>query len=342
MRKELRKEFQAETNYYNKKQIIERIKMKKEHIIDKQKEGRGNKIRKIADSIKRNVNNGSKIWDVKRRVTKKDTVKKKIKYSKGKILQDSEAIIKEYEEYYKQLLTTRKPENTAETIAEERLKEEFERIMKQKTDSRQEKITFSMIKKAISIMKKRKARDKVGWKADWLIEGGDEMIKSLEILYNRIEQERIVPKQWQQVIIISVDKKGNGEELSKSQRDLFLVNIVSKVYKKIKKAQNEIIHNKMSEMQTAGKKQRSTMENIVIVSAITEQRRIEKRNTYIFFADAVKCFDKLWLQDCIIELAKLGYSKNDLEILYKSNETAQVKINTSYGDTENIEIKEVV
>ena len=35
------------------------------------------------------------------------------------------------------------------------------------------------------------------------------------------------------------------------------------------------------------------MDNIVIVSAIIEQRRIEKRNTYVFFGDAVKCFDKL-------------------------------------------------
>ena len=48
------------------------------------------------------------------------------------------------------------------------------------------------------------------------------------------------------------------------------------------------------------------------------------------------------LQDWIIEPAKLGYKKNDLEILYKLNETVQVKINTPYGDTENIEIKEVV
>ena len=56
------------------------------------------------------------------------------------------------------------------------------------------------------------------------------MIKSLEILYNRIEQEKIIPKQWQRVIIKSVDKKGSGEKLSKNQRGLFLVNVVSKVY----------------------------------------------------------------------------------------------------------------
>ena len=49
----------------------------------------------MADSIKRNVNNGSKIWEVKRRVKKNNEVKKHIKDSKGKILQDSEEIIKE-------------------------------------------------------------------------------------------------------------------------------------------------------------------------------------------------------------------------------------------------------
>ena len=73
--------------------------------------------------------------------------------------------------------------------------------MKQKNDRRREKKTFTMVKKAMSTMEKRKAGDKVGWKAEWLIEGGDEMIKSLEILYNTIEQEKIIPKQWQQVII---------------------------------------------------------------------------------------------------------------------------------------------
>ena len=55
-------------------------------MIDKLKRSRGNKIRKIADSIKRNVNNRSKIWEVKRRVTKKNAVKRQIKDSKGKIL----------------------------------------------------------------------------------------------------------------------------------------------------------------------------------------------------------------------------------------------------------------
>ena len=66
-------------------------------------------------------------------MTNKNTVKNQIKDSKGNILQDSKEIIKEYEEYYKQLLKTRKPENNCEW------RKEFEIIVKQKGDSRQKK-----------------------------------------------------------------------------------------------------------------------------------------------------------------------------------------------------------
>ena len=47
------------------------------------------------------------------------------------------------------------------------------------------------------------------------------------------------------------------------------MNIVAKVYEKVKKErQNKKIHSNMSQMQTAGRKQRSTIDNILIVSSI--------------------------------------------------------------------------
>ena len=41
-RNKFRKEFHAATNYYSRKQIIERVKIIKEHIIDTQKERKQN------------------------------------------------------------------------------------------------------------------------------------------------------------------------------------------------------------------------------------------------------------------------------------------------------------
>ena len=98
----------------------------------------------------------------------------------------------------------------------------------------------------------------------------------------------------------------------------------------------------MSEMQVAGRKERSVMDNLIIMNTITENQRAQKLNTYIFFADAVKCFDKLWLKDCVLEMYNLGYHPNTLKILHEMNKEADIIIRTPVGNTDNIQVKEVV
>ena len=56
----------------SKKDInVERIKILKEHITEKYKEGRSKRINHIAQEIRQNIDNGGKIWKVKRRLEKK-------------------------------------------------------------------------------------------------------------------------------------------------------------------------------------------------------------------------------------------------------------------------------
>ena len=78
--------------------------------------------------------------------------------------------------------------------------------------------------------------------------------------------------------------------------DIFLVNIIPKVYELVKITQNEKNNSKMSKIQTAGRKARSAMDNLITMNTIIENQRAQKLNTYMFFADAVKCFNKLWLK----------------------------------------------
>ena len=56
----------------------------------------------------------------------------------------------------------------------------------------------------------------------------------------------------------------------------------------------------MSEMQVGGRKERSAMDNLMIMNIIIENQKVQKLNN-MFFADAVICFDKLWLKDCLLE-----------------------------------------
>ena len=53
-------------------------------------------------------------------------------------------------------------------------------------------------------------------------------------------------------------------------------------------------------MQTAGRKQRLAVDNLIILNPIIENKRQYKNKTYLFFADGKKCFDNLWLNDCLI------------------------------------------
>ena len=45
-------------------------------------------------------------------------------------------------------------------------------------------------------------------------------------------------------------------------------------------------------MQTTGRKNKSTMDNIII-NVIIEKQRQSHKNTYLCYADAEKCFEKL-------------------------------------------------
>ena len=42
-----------------------------------------------------------------------------------------------------------------------------------------------------------------------------------------------------------------------------------------------------------------------------------KIGTYLFFADAKKCFDKPWLKYCLIEMYNLGIAQVRLEVYMK-------------------------
>ena len=60
--------------------------------------------------------------------------------------------------------------------------------------------------------------------------------------------------------------------------------------------------------------------------------------TYIWFGDAVKCFDKLSLEDCTKELGKMvGW--DEAALIYEMNKYGRAIIETPIGKTEEIEIK---
>jgi len=50
------------------------------------------------------------------------------------------------------------------------------------------------------------------------------------------------------------------------------------------------------------------------------------KNTYLVFADAYKCFDKLWLKDCLVDLRGCGVREREIKAIYQLNESSRIKI----------------
>ena len=71
-KKKLRMELKTTKNKLEKCVLLERVEILKDHIIHKLKESRAIKISKVAESVKNNLDNGGKIWEVKRKLKKKE------------------------------------------------------------------------------------------------------------------------------------------------------------------------------------------------------------------------------------------------------------------------------
>ena len=51
----------------------------------------------------------------------------------------------------------------------------------------------------------------------------------------------------------------------------------------------------------------SLIDHIVTLDTIIENQGVKQEHTYVLFADAEKCFNRLWLKDSILELRRLGW-----------------------------------
>ena len=342
IKRRLRKQLRLEHNDEVRAELKRRIGLLRQHIATEFKKARGIAIGKIVHNLRNKSDNGNQIWDLKKKIDRKPRCQKAIKTTTGETLTRKEDIINEYEKHYKNLLKTKESTTTEEFVAETNVNMRFDLIRRrQEHTTGSSNITKDIVRKAIKGITLRKAADSGGWKGEWIKLGGKVMLESLTKMFRKIEEQKEIPSQWEEVVIQSIQKK-KGTTLEETERGIFLTNIVSKTYERVKKIQNEEIINNISPMQMAGRKNRSTTDNIIIINSLLQERKDKNLLTYLVFADAVKCFDKLWLKDCILEMIDLGMDENDAWMIFKLNQNTQAKVRTPIGETKTFMITEVV
>ena len=306
------------------KLLKQREHLLSEYIIQEDRKQHSQKIEKIVNKLKETKGiNGPNFWEVIRQIKRKDKESPyAVQDKNGNLLEEKELILQRYREFYTELLQMKPAIGENQKNQEIFINQCMENVLMVANNSSMEKISKSQVEEGLKKLKKRKCKDAEGWRNEILICGGEEMTKSLEIMFNKIEEIRKPPEQWDKMIIASINKK-NPKTIMENKRGIFLTNIVSKVYERILITRNKKrIDESMSPYRSGGRKGRSTSDNIIMINTIIQKHKKIGKKTYIFFGDAVKCFDKLWLKDGLIELYKAGVPACDVQMLHVLNKKA--------------------
>ena len=109
---------------------------------------------------------------------------------------------------------------------------------------------------SIRTLKKKNTIDSQGWSNKIVLNGGDDIINSMKIILDEIDKKGQIPDEWIELIIKSISKgMGVNTEVEK-RRGLFITNIISKIYEKIKMTKNkEKLDRSITKYQCGGKKE---------------------------------------------------------------------------------------
>ena len=107
-----------------------------------------------------------------------------------------------------------------------------------------------------------------------------------------------------------------------------------------------LIDSQMSNSNIGARKHRNIRDHLFIVYAVINSvinGKAEPVDIQIY--DVEKCFDGLWLKDCMLDLCEnLPQNERDdkMSLLYRMNSENQIAINTAVGQTERVNMPEIV
>ena len=340
-KKQLKKDWKNEENEDEASIIYNEIQKLKEMIVQEEQEHNYRRMLKTIETITKDGRfDSGGFWEFQKKMRRKkcDTAHAVVNL-KGEKVSETEKILEAYEEYFKDLLTHTNNEVkncNSESVNDVELR--FQQIMDRGKSQECKKIKMNDIATACRRLKKRKAGDTENWKNELILNGGEEMNTSLLKMANEILQTEETPAEWEKMKIKAVHKSGPMELLTK-KRGLFLTSIVSKLFEKLLEDQMGPV--KFDDFQFGGTKGMGTVDNWFIFSAVIDEARRLKKNVYFLFGDLVKCFDRLWLKDCLVDLHEAGVREKEIRMLYQLNRSAVIKIATPVGDTKEIRVDEI-
>ena len=162
------------------------------------------------------------------------------------------------------------------------------------------------LKKGIRELKTGKSMLPTGMVREIFKKAGDGFLNSLLDMLNSIKTS-ILPFEWSKTWITTLKKKKGSFKKLKNYRSIFLVPILSIIFEKLLKNMiNKLLQQNISKLQNGGMKGKGVVDSLFILRATVNHAKYLNKELLITFYHIEKCFDILWLEDCINSLWDLG------------------------------------
>ena len=271
----------------------------KEYILKEEAKLRARNVKTEINKLEKEGGiNSNAFWEFRKRVDKKWKQKEipcGMTNNKGEIVTSRNEIREVYKEFYTDLFKVKNEDNqeaqideiifnTIKTIAN-RINEKEERDNKsdklRATINNSKKVEEKEIKRNINKMKNKVTTDVQGWNNKILKNAGTDIITSLQIIMNEIDQQQQTPKEWDELIIKSIYKNKGKRNDMENRRGLFITSVISKLYERIKLTRNnESINNGISKYQCGGSKGKSTIDHIMTLNEIISYNKYLKKHIF--------------------------------------------------------------
>ena len=280
-------------------------------------------------------------WKLKKTMAKKNSTPKLNSVIKdGVEITGKELIKEEVRKEFDHRLRNRKPAEEWEQYV--KTSNEIVQILMGKMTDDGPQFTMEELIAIIKELRRGKTPGYDGINAELLLEAGVGVLEPLLAIFNVIRVSKVIPEQWNNVLISLIYKnKGSKKELV-NYRGIFLTVIVSKVFESLIKKRISDNLAKVDLNQAGSRTNRSPADNTFLLRGCIDHQKYIGGCLYITAYDFEQAFDSLWLQDCILSLKSLNVPDYILQLIHNLNQKADVVIKTPHGRTKPLTVYDIV
>jgi hypothetical protein len=271
-----------------------------------------------------------KFWKMMKTVKGSNQSCNSVLNQQGREVYGKEEIIEAYREEFDQRLSSVEIKPSLKNY-EERTKELCQDIIKTVCSKKQPDFSMTELTNVLKHLKAGKSCGPDQRPAEIYIHGGESFHHLLLVVINRLKNSQMTPTQWEMMTITTLYKgKGSKKDLV-NQRGIFLTQVICKIWERLIMARIGEPLSKINKLQAGSKKNRSPGDQTFILRGCIDRALYLNKPLYLNFYDFKQCFDKVWLEESIISLYKLGLDTEFLALIYKTNQVARIVVKTPHG-----------